>query len=118
VYDAPRIGAVLPAFLEFIRGSVLVAHNAGFDVGFLRAACSRLNLPWPGPAVAAAPAWTAWTARAWRARSPIWTWWTSPTSKPAAPRRASATAQARSASPGSAGVSARAASTTRHDQAL
>ena len=43
VFDAPRIGAVLPSFLEFIRGSVLVAHNAGFDVGFLRAACARLE---------------------------------------------------------------------------
>ena len=51
VYNAPRIGAVLPSFLEFIRGSVLVAHNAGFDVGFLKAACARLNLAWPGPAV-------------------------------------------------------------------
>ena len=51
VYDAPPIGAVLPAFLEFIRGSVLVAHNAGFDVGFLKAACARMDLPWPGPAV-------------------------------------------------------------------
>jgi len=51
VFDAPRIGAVLPSFLEFIRGSVLVAHNAGFDVGFLRAACARLELPWPRPAV-------------------------------------------------------------------
>lgn len=51
VYDAPRIAAVLPAFLEFIRGSVLVAHNAGFDVGFLKAACARMGLPWPGPAV-------------------------------------------------------------------
>ncbi|HEY4991753.1 MAG TPA: DEDD exonuclease domain-containing protein [Nakamurella sp.] len=51
VYDAPTVAAVLPSFLEFIRGSVLVAHNAGFDVGFLRAACARMNLPWPGPAV-------------------------------------------------------------------
>ncbi len=51
VFDAPTIRAVLPSFLEFIRGSVLVAHNAGFDVGFLRAACSRLDLPWPGPCV-------------------------------------------------------------------
>ncbi len=48
VFDAPRIGAVLPAFLEFIRGTVLVAHNAGFDVGFLKAACRQLDLPWPG----------------------------------------------------------------------
>ena len=51
VYDAPTIGAVLPSFLEFIRGTVLVAHNAPFDVGFLKAACARLALPWPGPAV-------------------------------------------------------------------
>ena len=51
VYDAPKIGAVLPSFLEFFRGCVLVAHNAPFDVGFLRASCARLNLPWPGPAV-------------------------------------------------------------------
>ena len=51
VDDAPRIDAVLPAFLEFIRGTVLVAHNAGFDVGFLKAACARLDLPWPKPAV-------------------------------------------------------------------
>lgn len=51
VYDAPTIAAVLPAFLEFIRGCVLVAHNAGFDIGFLKAACSRLGRPWPGNAV-------------------------------------------------------------------
>jgi DNA polymerase-3 subunit epsilon len=51
VFDAPRIESVLPMFLEFLRGSVLVAHNARFDVGFLRAACARQQLPWPGPAV-------------------------------------------------------------------
>ncbi len=51
VMNAPRISTVLPAFLEFIRGTVLVAHNAGFDVGFLKAACRRLDLPWPRPAV-------------------------------------------------------------------
>jgi len=51
VYNAPTIAAVMPAFLEFIRGSVLVAHNAGFDIGFLKAACGRLGLPWPGNAV-------------------------------------------------------------------
>lgn len=48
VAAAPRIEAVLPAFLEFARGCVLVAHNAGFDVGFLKAACRRMSLPWPG----------------------------------------------------------------------
>ncbi|MDP9219343.1 MAG: DEDD exonuclease domain-containing protein, partial [Actinomycetota bacterium] len=37
----------VPAFLEFAHGSVLVAHNAPFDLGFLRAACARLEVPWP-----------------------------------------------------------------------
>ena len=47
VATAPRIGTVLPAFLEFARGAVLVAHNAPFDLGFLRAACRQLDLEWP-----------------------------------------------------------------------
>lgn len=51
VADAPVIESVLPSFLEFMRGAVLVAHNAPFDVGFLRAACLRLDYPWPGPRV-------------------------------------------------------------------
>ena len=48
VASAPRIDAVLPAFLEFARDSVLVAHNAGFDVSFLRAAATRTGHLWPG----------------------------------------------------------------------
>ncbi|MFC1576889.1 exonuclease domain-containing protein [Candidatus Omnitrophota bacterium] len=35
VQDAPKIDEVLPGFMRFIGGSVLVAYNAGFDVGFL-----------------------------------------------------------------------------------
>ncbi len=51
VFDAPKIDAVLPSFLEFCRGAVLVAHNAGFDIGFLRAAAERNQVPWPKPQV-------------------------------------------------------------------
>lgn len=48
VVDAPRIATVLPAFLEFARGSVLVAHNAPFDIGFLQAAAAQTGHTWPG----------------------------------------------------------------------
>jgi DNA polymerase-3 subunit epsilon len=51
VCDAPTIDAVLPMFFEFAGGAVLVAHNAGFDVGFLRAAAQRCEIPWPRPPV-------------------------------------------------------------------
>jgi DNA polymerase-3 subunit epsilon len=51
VAGAPRIASVLPAFLEFARSSVLVAHNAPFDVGFLRAAAAAQGIAWPGFAV-------------------------------------------------------------------
>ncbi len=51
VRDAPTISAVLPMFLEFARGAVLVAHNAGFDVSFLRAAAERCDIAWPRPPV-------------------------------------------------------------------
>jgi DNA polymerase-3 subunit epsilon len=44
---APRIESVLPSLLEFLRGAVLVAHNAPYDVGFLKAACARHGYPWP-----------------------------------------------------------------------
>ena len=50
-HDAPKIDAVLPMFLEFSRGAVLVAHNAGFDIGFLRAAAAQCALIWPNPSV-------------------------------------------------------------------
>ncbi|WNV77291.1 DEDD exonuclease domain-containing protein [Geodermatophilus sp. DSM 44513] len=50
VAAAPRIDAVLPQFLEFAHGAVLVAHNAPFDLGFLRAACAQTGVPWPAAA--------------------------------------------------------------------
>ena len=36
VASSPPIESALPAFLEFAQGCVLVAHNAPFDVGFLK----------------------------------------------------------------------------------
>ncbi len=50
VAGAPRLDQALPAFLEFSRGAVLVAHNAPFDLGFLKAGCAQLGLTWPAPA--------------------------------------------------------------------
>ncbi|WP_157244443.1 DEDD exonuclease domain-containing protein [Nonomuraea typhae] len=47
VMAAPRIEAVLPSFLEFVKGTVLVAHNAGFDTRFIKAACAALGYPPP-----------------------------------------------------------------------
>ncbi len=47
VAGAPRIESALPAFMEFARGTVLVAHNAPFDIGFLKHYCGVVGLPWP-----------------------------------------------------------------------
>ncbi|HHV20532.1 MAG TPA: DEDD exonuclease domain-containing protein [Propionibacterium sp.] len=51
VAGAPRLSAVLPSFLEFVGDAVLVAHNAAFDVGFLKSACTAQDTPWPGNTV-------------------------------------------------------------------
>ncbi|AXK44960.1 DEDD exonuclease domain-containing protein [Brachybacterium saurashtrense] len=51
VAGAPTIDVVLPMFLDFAAGAALVAHNARFDVGFLRAQAAACELTWPGPAV-------------------------------------------------------------------
>ena len=51
----PPIEAVLPAFLEFCRGAVFVAHNARFDFSFLNVNLVRLDYDrLPGPAVCTA----------------------------------------------------------------
>ncbi|WP_372729025.1 DEDD exonuclease domain-containing protein [Nocardioides sp.] len=47
VRDAPGIESALPAFLEFAAGCVLVAHNAPFDVGFLKHFAARQDRAWP-----------------------------------------------------------------------
>lgn len=47
VVEAPTIDRVLPSFLEFCRGTVLVGHNLRFDLGFIETACRRLGYPIP-----------------------------------------------------------------------
>jgi DNA polymerase-3 subunit epsilon len=55
VAGAPSLAMVMPSFLEFARGAVIVAHNASFDVGFLNANLLRLEYPTlPAPAVCTA----------------------------------------------------------------
>jgi DNA polymerase-3 subunit epsilon len=47
VAAAPSLRQVLPSYLAFAHETVLVAHNAPFDLGFLRRACEALGYPFP-----------------------------------------------------------------------
>ena len=42
--DAPPPEEALAAFLKFVDGRPLAAHNAEFDIGFIRAGCRRAGL--------------------------------------------------------------------------
>ena len=44
VLDAPVIEKILPEFLTFCEGAVMVAHNAAFDMSFIEENCRRLGL--------------------------------------------------------------------------
>jgi DNA polymerase-3 subunit alpha (Gram-positive type) len=44
VLDAEPIETILPKFLDFCGGSVIVAHNASFDVSFIKFQANRLGL--------------------------------------------------------------------------
>ena len=44
VKNAKTIDEILPEFLEFSKDSILVAHNAKFDVGFIYAKCRKHNI--------------------------------------------------------------------------
>ena len=45
VVDAEKIESVLPKFLKFCEGCMLVAHNAGFDMSFIMENCNRQGIP-------------------------------------------------------------------------
>ena len=45
VLDAPTIERILPQFMTFCEGCVMVAHNADFDMGFIQKNCGELGLP-------------------------------------------------------------------------
>lgn len=47
VADAPTLGDVLPKFLKFVEGSVLLAHHAQFDLGFVASALEDCKLALP-----------------------------------------------------------------------
>ncbi len=51
VAAAPSPTDVVPEFMHFANGCVLVAHNAPFDVGFLKRICRHLGIRWPNPVV-------------------------------------------------------------------
>ena len=44
VKDAPTIEEIMPKVLEFMGDSVLVAHNADFDIGFMKYNCEKMGL--------------------------------------------------------------------------
>jgi len=56
VADAPNVETAVREFLAFANFDsadqpVLVAHNAPFDVGFLKSACAKFDIEWPKPPI-------------------------------------------------------------------
>jgi DNA polymerase-3 subunit alpha (Gram-positive type) len=47
VKDQPRFKDIYPEFLHFIEGSVLMAHNAPFDIAFVASEAGRIEAPLP-----------------------------------------------------------------------
>lgn len=44
VMDAPEIDGILPEFLEFSKDCIMVAHNAEFDMSFIRENCRKFDM--------------------------------------------------------------------------
>jgi DNA polymerase-3 subunit epsilon len=42
--DKPRFADIAAEFLDFVRGTELIIHNASFDIGFLNAELDRLDM--------------------------------------------------------------------------
>jgi DNA polymerase III epsilon subunit family exonuclease len=50
IADSPSIDTIFPQFIDWVGPhdeTVLIAHNAPFDMSFLRAAAMKLDYPWP-----------------------------------------------------------------------
>ncbi|MCI2057000.1 MAG: PolC-type DNA polymerase III, partial [Oscillibacter sp.] len=43
--DAPQLKEALTKFLNFVNGRPLAAHNAEFDISFIRAGCRKVGIP-------------------------------------------------------------------------
>ena len=53
VEGAPKLEEAMTAFLEFanFESSIMVAHNASFDCGFLSRACDQIGCEWKKPKI-------------------------------------------------------------------
>ena len=51
IKDKPTIEEILPKFVDFIGDSVLVAHNANFDMGFMQQKCREQNIEFKNTSV-------------------------------------------------------------------
>ncbi|MBQ7836210.1 MAG: PolC-type DNA polymerase III [Clostridia bacterium] len=49
VKGAPKIKEALESFFEFTGNRLLIAHNAGFDTGFIKAAADLCEMPFENP---------------------------------------------------------------------
>lgn len=44
VSDKPTINTILPSFMDFVGDNPLVAHNASFDISFIKENCKKFNM--------------------------------------------------------------------------
>ena len=49
LFSKPRFAEIAAAFINFIGDSVMVIHNASFDIGFINAEFARINVPAVNP---------------------------------------------------------------------